>query len=836
MRGVYVAKHKVYPNTYKIGFSGDICKRLVSLSTAFKKEDNLELHSWFYMNSWHTFYRRDLQELEGKIHRELAEFRCGNKELFCIGDIENALQNVYDELKFKYSKFLGWSKLDGMPKRVAIFAEELKVNYSFQDEIVQMGVKELTENNKFSIFIPTGCGKTHIAKKICDIVIKGKILVLTPQIMINEEFNEVFGVSDNVIVQTYQMVSKNGIDFTSFKISEEILPELIIYDEAHHLVHSAEWSKLQELKSYKKMYLTATPHIKSITNDEEEYELKDCGNAYTLELETCIEKKYLADFRILCYDKEEFTSIKSALKLLIEVYARKCIVVYSNSTENAKAEYENCKDLCECYYLDASVPKDERIEILNKMRNIDGQNKIVLFNVNIMNEGVSVNTIDCVLFAENRQSVIGLKQNIGRALRKHPGKNYSIVVVNVEMADTLCEIINSMYIGANKLKNRFYYEGKDVKKAKEILQLYNDEIKLIEIDRKGGSFNYKMNLVLEFEKKFGRPVRYNEIYKNVKIGKFISHKMTDHKKGILSKEKLEILKSTLTFKERIKDKFVEKINLILEFEQLHNDRIVCSTIYNGVNLGRFLGGCMENYKKNDLSEDRIKLLKTTKSFNFLLENTNEIKFAQWIDLCIEYENDGNEISRGTIYKDKKLGLFISNCLTNYRKGLLSEHQIDELNQIRYFVRRVENYTKRNVEIDETEFNNKLELCLVYENDTNGVIKSKTIFESVSIGQFINIQIKAYNKNLLSNYRLNELKKLRTFNNRINKRDTFAEKIQLCIEYEQKHDNILSKTKFCDTNIGMFLNDQLNYYRKNQLPQDRIDKLMQLRTFRTRLNL
>jgi len=57
----------------------------------------------------------------------------------------------------------------------------------------------------------------------------------------------------------------------------------------------------------------------------------------------------------------------------------------------------------------------------------------ILCNVRCIGEGVNIPCIDTVMFMEPRESNIGVTQNIGRGLRKHPDKDFCMVIIVEDM-------------------------------------------------------------------------------------------------------------------------------------------------------------------------------------------------------------------------------------------------------------------------------------------------------------------------------------------------------------------------------------------------------------------
>ena len=64
-----------------------------------------------------------------------------------------------------------------------------------------------------------------------------------------------------------------------------------------------------------------------------------------------------------------------------------------------------------------------------------GVKRALMTNARCLTEGVDVPAIDCVMFADPKQSRIDIVQAAGRALRKYPGKEFGYIVVPLVVPD-----------------------------------------------------------------------------------------------------------------------------------------------------------------------------------------------------------------------------------------------------------------------------------------------------------------------------------------------------------------------------------------------------------------
>src|SRR6476661_4903218 len=69
------------------------------------------------------------------------------------------------------------------------------------------------------------------------------------------------------------------------------------------------------------------------------------------------------------------------------------------------------------------------------LREFVGVKRALMTNARCLTEGVDVPVIDCVMFADPKQSRIDIVQAAGRALRTYPGKQYGYIVVPLVVPD-----------------------------------------------------------------------------------------------------------------------------------------------------------------------------------------------------------------------------------------------------------------------------------------------------------------------------------------------------------------------------------------------------------------
>src|SRR6185312_14496338 len=78
------------------------------------------------------------------------------------------------------------------------------------------------------------------------------------------------------------------------------------------------------------------------------------------------------------------------------------------------------------FHISSKKTAGERTELLEEFV---GARRALMTNARRLTEGVDVPAIDCVLFADPKQSRIDIVQAAGRALRRFPGKTCGYIVL-----------------------------------------------------------------------------------------------------------------------------------------------------------------------------------------------------------------------------------------------------------------------------------------------------------------------------------------------------------------------------------------------------------------------
>ena len=152
-----------------------------------------------------------------------------------------------------------------------------------------------------------------------------------------------------------------------------------------------------------------------------------------------------------------------------------------------------------------------------------------------------------------------------------------------------------------------------------------------------------------------------------------------YKNGKLSKERIKILSETPGWtwkKENIWNLQLEK--WIAIYKKLSRKPSCNSKNSDEKSAGNWQQIQRQNYKKNKLSEERIKILNETPNWTWEEEDKWSLQLERWIAM---YKKLGRKPSSGSKNLDEKLaGSWQNNQRTNYKKGTLSQEYIKILNE------------------------------------------------------------------------------------------------------------------------------------------------------------
>ena len=268
-----------------------------------------------------------------------------------------------------------------------------------------------------------------------------------------------------IIFTTYQ----SGDKLAAAARKARIKFDLAILDEAHKTVgaHSKTFATLlsdRKIKVRHRLFMTATERVYRgdrddvLSMDSE----KDYGaRFFQLSFKEAIKQRIISDYKILTMtvsdrhirelidenrildlnsrdlDEAEAQSIAAgiAVKRIYKKHGIKHAISFHRSIRAADRFREQQDALNR---LRDIGPKTTNLHVSSKktagqrsdlLREFVDHKRALMTNARCLTEGVDVPAIDCVLFADPKQSRIDIVQAAGRALRRYPGKDYGYILL-----------------------------------------------------------------------------------------------------------------------------------------------------------------------------------------------------------------------------------------------------------------------------------------------------------------------------------------------------------------------------------------------------------------------
>jgi superfamily II DNA or RNA helicase len=245
--------------------------------------------------------------------------------------------------------------------------------------------------------------------------------------------------------------------------------DLAILDEAHKTVQapSKPFATLlndKKIKVHRRLFMTATERVPREDRDDVPSmdSEKDYGKRFFhLSFKEAIKQHIIADYKIVTVtvsddrilslikenrilnlnlrdlDEAEAQAIAAGitLKRVYKNHQVKYAISFHRSIRAADRFREQQDALNRLRHIG---PRTTNLHISSKktagqrsdlLREFIGLNRALLTNARCLTEGIDVPAIDCVMFADPKQSRIDIVQAAGRALRQAPGKTYGYIVI-----------------------------------------------------------------------------------------------------------------------------------------------------------------------------------------------------------------------------------------------------------------------------------------------------------------------------------------------------------------------------------------------------------------------
>ena len=304
----------------------------------------------------------------------------------------------------------------------------------------------------------TGTGKTYLGAFAVREYHPKKFLYLVHREQIAkkslESFYKIIGGSR----EDYGLLTGNKHDFNKKYLfgtiqtlsQDKVLGKLdpkefdyILIDEAHRVAAPTYQKILEHFTPKFLLGMTATPERMDKQNI---YEVFDYHLAYEIRLKDALNEQMLTPFHYVGVEDytvgDEVITETSKLKDLVAEkrvdYVLKQLDYYGYCGKKAKglvfcSRQEEARKLAELFTqaghpaqaLTNEDSQKKRVEVTKKLENGELE---YIFTVDLFNEGIDIPSLNQIVMLRNTQSSIIFIQQLGRGLRKFPGKDYVTVI------------------------------------------------------------------------------------------------------------------------------------------------------------------------------------------------------------------------------------------------------------------------------------------------------------------------------------------------------------------------------------------------------------------------
>ncbi len=408
------------------------------------------------------------------------------------------------------------------------------------NKMQQKALKEIRRirdlgQKKALIVSATGSGKTFLAaldvrnfdaKRLLFIVHRDAILSEAIQ-----TFKKVFGAEHSYGLYTGKSKDETS-DFifaTNTMMAQHLdsfLPtefDYVVLDECHHSTASSYKKIIDYFKPDFLLGLTATPER---MDQGDVYSLFDNNVPYELRLRDAILNDLVVPFHyygirdsLVDYKEQDRSKISREISKtvnceFIDIQIKKHkpeeklkAIAFCASISHAKTMSESMSEIgYKTIALTGENDLGQRIKAFNDLQNEENELEII-FTVDILNEGVDIPAINMVLFLRPTESSTVFIQQLGRGLRKYPGKEYVKVLDfignnyerSIQIAIALGSLGRTTYLEKSYLKSMIQTNFKALEIPGVIINiddLSKEEI-LRNIERQ--NFNTKNYLKKDYE-------------------------------------------------------------------------------------------------------------------------------------------------------------------------------------------------------------------------------------------------------------------------------------------------------------------------------------------------
>ena len=298
--------------------------------------------------------------------------------------------------------------------------------------------------------LPCGAGKTYAAIHAFEQLFpQGRMLFVVPSLdlraqtlaLLQRRGHEVHVARGNdvpadtrVVVATYQWLAQHTLPGRF---------DLMVLDEAHHVHGAAKWRQgVDRVDAHRRLQLSATLY------EEQEADV-------TMTIDEAVRLGYVTDYVIHCLYAESGTG-KDLLPCICAKVAASArswgpTLIYWSNVERARGAAERLGAAgapAACLTCDST--EAERTEAIERLRRGEVR---ALSLCGVMNEGISIDEVQTVVFGDTRESAVNLQQVAQRGSRRHASKSHARIVLFTGLEDLTHETRIGQFVRAMAMRD-----------------------------------------------------------------------------------------------------------------------------------------------------------------------------------------------------------------------------------------------------------------------------------------------------------------------------------------------------------------------------------------------
>lgn len=375
-------------------------------------------------------------------------------------------------------------------------------------------------------------------------------------------------------------------------------------------------------------------------------------------------------------------------------------------------------DIIQCIGRCLRLHPEKKIATIILPLMVNDKNEVIKDNDNIFQILRTVSENDYRVYEEikNRQKGKGKGKGIGRLVfRNHTYQKKDVSKLDIdEFAENIeiqvlgrLDIINKLtWDEWYKLLEKFIEEYDRLPKSKEIFKGYCigawiqrqkydkdkgkinniqitmlDKLKYWIWEKKIYDWDEKYNLLISFLKEYNRFPVDKEKYNNYCISNWVQDQKDKFKNNKLEKDKIEKLEKINIVWNVDEKQWNDNYNATLLFVKEKNKLPTKKDIYNKIFIGTWLSMQRCFYKKNNLSEDKIKKLN---DIGIIWDVSNKNWEMNYNLLLLFIEENKRLPLLKEQFKNIRIGRWISTQRTTYYNNKLSKEKFNKLKSIKIF--------------------------------------------------------------------------------------------------------------------------------------------------------